>query len=121
MTAYSFNYLEDAFDKIYLLRNNYNEDVGKMKEFIKNIDEFSIVANSFIESLDFQKSFNDIKILMKTPLSDKTTKLITQLIEITMIKIKKLTRPESNINLQLHSAFTSKSPLVFRRIKNEYL
>ncbi len=116
MTAYSFNYLEDAFDKIYLIRNNYFENETKMKEFMSYIDDFSIVANGFIETLDFQKSFNDIKKLIELPLSDKTNKLITQLIEVTMIKIKKLSLLEIP---STHSAFTTKSPLVFRRIKNK--
>lgn len=119
MTVYSYNYLEDAFDKIYLLRNNYYDNEETMKEFINNIDEFSIVANGFIESLEFQKSFNDIKKLMEIPLSDKTNKLITQLIEITMIKIKKLSFTNNNIDRSLssYSAFTTKSPLVYRRDK----
>ncbi len=114
MSAYSLNYLEDAFNKIYLLRNTYFDNEEKTKEFINNIEEFSIVANGFIESLDFQKSFNDIKQLMTIPLSDKTNKLITQLIEITMIKIKKMSFPDNNIEIP-SSAFTTKSPLVFRR------
>ena len=116
MTAYSLNYLEEAFNKIYLLRNNYFDDQEKTKEFINNIDDFSIVANSFMESLEFQKSFNDIKTLLKIPLSDSNKKLISQLIEITMIKIKKLSLSNNNnIQSRLYSPFNTKSPIIYRR------
>jgi hypothetical protein len=115
MTAYSIEYLEESFDKIYLLRNNYYDNEKTMKEFINNIDEFSVVANGFLESLDFQKSFNEIKNLIKLPLSESTNKLITQLISLTMIKIKKMLFPDSNLMLPSYSAFTTKSPIVYRR------
>ncbi len=116
MSAYSLNYLEDEFNKIYILRNNYFDNEEKMKEFINNLDEFSIIANSFMEKLDFQKSFNDIKTLMKMTLSDSTKKLISQQIEITMIKIKKLSQPNNNnIQSRLYSPFNTKSPIIYRR------
>lgn len=112
MSAYSLEYLENEFKKIYILRNNCFDNQEKTQELVDNINNFSIIAESFMETLEFQKYFNTLKRIMNMNLTDLHKGLIIRFIEITMMKIKKICILTNNIK---PVAFTTKSPLVYRR------